>query len=337
MVSVDEIQFVRKLALVKCVPIREIVRRTGLSRNTIRKILRSDKTKFEYKREVTHSPILGDYIETIEKWLTEDQQVGRKYRRSARRLCDILKQEHGYEGSYESVARQVRELRKELSFAHKEAYLPLYFEPGDAFQFDWGEVQAKINGRLIKLQLAITQLCHSRVFFAHAYPNQKQELLFDAHCRAFDFFGGVCKRGIYDNMKTAVVRVLKGRTRNLSEHFTRLCSHYLFEPDFCNVARGNEKGRVENLVGTIRRNFFSPIPDYESLDDLHATLRGFCLKFSRTKEHPEFKGLTRYAVYEKEKISDGKIMSSGLPSEFESMGTGFISTPRWIDTVLKQI
>jgi len=119
MVSVDEIQFVRKLALVKCVPIREIVRRTGLSRNTIRKILRSDKTKFEYKREVTHSPILGDYIETIEKWLTEDQQVGRKYRRSARRMYDILKQEHGYEGSYESVARHVRELRKELSFAQR--------------------------------------------------------------------------------------------------------------------------------------------------------------------------------------------------------------------------
>ncbi len=81
----------------------------------------------------------------------------------------------------------------------------------------------------------------------------------------------------------------------------KLCSHYLYVPEFCNIASGNEKGRVENLIGTIRRNFFSPIPEFESLDDLNSSLLSFCVAHSRTKNHPEFSDQSRHEVFEREK------------------------------------
>ena len=303
MMSVDQIQQVRQLKYVNCLSIREIAKRTGISRNTVRKILRSEKTKFEYVREKHSKPITGDYYTLIETWLSEDTKERKKHRRTAKRMYEVLCLEHNFKGSYESVAKCVREIRVELGQASKKAYIPLIFEPGDAFQFDWGEVYARIKGKEVKLQLAALQLAYSRVFFAYAYPNQKQELLFDAHCKAFQFFGGSCRRGIYDNMRSAVKRILKGRGRDLSERFTQLCSHYLFEPDFCNPASGNEKGRVENLIGVIRRNFFSPIPNFESLDELNASLLSFCIALSRSKQHPEFGNMSRFEVFQKEKES----------------------------------
>ena len=298
--SVDQIQFVRRLKFVNCLSIREIVKRTGISRNTVRKILRSKKTEFSYERENSPKPALGNCYELIEQWLKEDLLVKKKYKRTAKRIYVILCQDYGYKGSYESIARCIREVRREVNQASKEAYIPLYYEAGDAFQFDWGEVYARVNKQEVKLQLAALQLSHSRAFFAHAYPNQKHELMLDAHCRAFNFFGGSCKRGIYDNMKTAVKRVLCGRGRLLQERFKQLCSHYLYVPEFCNIASGNEKGRVENLIGTIRRNFFAPIPEFETLEDLNSSLLSFCVAHSRTKNHPEFHDQSRYEVFERE-------------------------------------
>ena len=121
-------------------------------------------------------------------------------------------------------------------------------------------------------------LCHSRHFFARAYPCQKQELMLDLHQRGFKFFGGGCRRGIYDNLKTAVKKILKGKHRNLQERFMQFCSHYLFSPNFCNRARGNEKGRIENKIGYIKRNFFIPLPRFDSIEELNERLLYFCLQ-----------------------------------------------------------
>lgn len=301
MTGVDKIKEVRQLKYVNGLPIREISRQVHLSRNTIRKILRSDATKFTYQRANANQPVTGQIISTLENWIKEDLQKKKKHRRTAWRMYEILRAEYGYGGSYESIARCVREIKQKVIKEDKEVFIPLVFEPGEAFQFDWGEVQAYILGKLLTLQLGVVELCHSRHFYPRTYPCQKQELLLDVHRRAFEFFGGVCKRGIYDNLKTAVKAILRGKHRNLQERFVQLCSHYLFEPEFCNPARGNEKGRVENVIGTIKRNFFMPIPHFDSIEELNERLLSFAISHSRAKKHPEMVAKTRYEVYEEEK------------------------------------
>jgi len=216
-------------------------------------------------------------------------------------MYEILKTQHGYIGCYESVAKCVHQIREQIKPEKKEAYIPLTFAPADAFQFDWGDVYAYVGGKLNKLNVGIVVLCHSRYFFARAYPCQKQELMLDVQQRAFEFFGGSCNRGIYDNLKTAVKSLLKSHHRNLQERFVQFCSYYLFQPQFCNPARGNEKGRIESKVGFINRNFFIPTPRFDSMEELNERLLAFCLSKSRITKHPDETDKSCYEVYEQEK------------------------------------
>ena len=301
MTGVEKIKEVRHLKYLKGLPIKEIVRQTHLSRNTVRRILRSEQTKFTHQRSQWPQPVTGQIRDKIEAWLREDLNQRRKYRRTAWRMYEILRYEHGYRGSYESVQKFVKELKPRISAKAPEVYIPLYYSPGDAFQFDWSEVLVYIKYELTTLQMAVVTLCHSRRFYARAYPCQKQELMLDAQRRAFEHFGGVCRRGIHDNLKAAVKQILKGKHRNLQERFVQFCSHYLYEPEFCNPAKANEKGRVENKIGFLRRNFFSPIAHFNSLDELNGRLLSFAEASSRIKMHPEFPEKTCYEVYEEEK------------------------------------
>ena len=265
--------------------------------------MRSQETKFSYRRREQPQPVTGKIRETIEGWLREDLDQKPKYRRTAWRMYEILKYEHGYSGGYGSVAKCVRELKFKVKAKQREVYIPLTYGPGEAFQFDWADMQVYIGDELVSVQLALVTLCHSRRCYLRAYPCQKQELMLDAHRRAFEHFGGVPRRGIYDNMKSAVRQILKGKHRNLQERFVQFCSHYLYEPNFCGPARGNEKGRVENKVGFVRRNFFAPIPRFSSLDELNSHLLSFAEASSRMRAHPEFPDQTCYQVYEEEKDS----------------------------------
>jgi len=301
MTRVDKISEVRHLRYLQGLSIGEIIRRTKLARNTIRKIIRSDKTEFTYQRESTPQPQTGPFRETIKSWIKEDSEKKRKQRRTATRIYAILRDEHGYPGSYESIAKCVQEIRVELNLANKEVYIPLWFGPGEAFQFDWGEVSAFIAGKLVKLYIGIIVLCHSRHFYVRAYPCQKQELMLDVQQRAFKFFGGLCRRGIYDNLRTAVKQLLKGHHPKLQERFIQFSSYYLYEPQFCNPARGNEKGRVEHKVGYVERNFFSPTPHFETLEELNERLLTFCISKSRMSKHPDMPEKNCWEVFEAEK------------------------------------
>lgn len=303
MLRVDKIQEVRQLKYVNGLSIKEIVRRANLSRGTVRKILRSNLTKFTYQRTVVSLPVTGPIRSKLEEWIKEDQQKRRRQRRTAWRMYDILGSEHGYTGSYESIAKSVREISEKVCAENHEVYIPLIFDPGEAFQFDWGETEAYIDGNLRKIHFGVVILCYSRHFYVRAYYCQKQELLLDVQRRAFDFFGGVCRRGIYDNLKTAVKKLLKGHHRNLQDKFVMFCSHYLFGSDFCSPAKGNEKGRVENMVGVIKHNFFTPTPHFKSLEELNERLFTFAVSYSRSREHPEVSGKTRYDIFEEEKKS----------------------------------
>lgn len=164
------------------------------------------------------------------------------------------------------------------------------FEPGEAFQFDWSEDWAVIGNERTKLQVAHTKLSYSRAFIVRAYLTQSHEMLFDAHNHAFRVLGGIPRRGIYDNMRTAIDKVGRGKERDVNIRFQAMASHYLFEPDFCNPASGWEKGQIEKNVQDARHRFFQPVPRFASLDELNDWLEERCRFFWATTTHGKMRG-----------------------------------------------
>jgi hypothetical protein len=184
------------------------------------------------------------------------------------------------------------------------AFVPLRFELGEAFQFDWSEEGLVIGGMYRKLQVAHTKLCASRAFWLTAYLSQGHEMLFDAHTRAFKALGGVARRGIYDNMKTAVDKVpRKGKGRLVNARFAVMCSHYLFEPDFCNVASGWEKGVVEKNVQDSRQRIWASAREerFGSLAELNSWLDSRCRSLWDEVRHPDYKGVSVADVLDQER------------------------------------
>ena len=275
-------------------PIREISRRTGLSRNTVRKYLVSGVVEPRYPKRKTPSK-LDDYELTLTSWLFRESRRHRKQRKTLKQLHSDLVQ-LGYTGSYDRVAAFARGWRQEQQEAKKTAakntFVPLSFAPGEAFQFDWSEDYAVINGVNTKLQVAHFRLSHSRAFFLRAYLTQSHEMLFDAHYHAFRAFGGVPERGIYDNMKTAVDKVGRGKQRTVNKRFQAMVSHYLFEAEFCNPAAGWEKGQVEKQVRDMRHRLWQDAPAFKSLVALNAWLQQRCIDLWQELPHPQDKRRT---------------------------------------------
>jgi transposase len=261
-------------------PIREIERRTGLSRNTIRKYLRSGTVEPVFKVSVRPSK-LDPFAEKLSGWLKIEVGKSRKQRRTARQMhADLVVL--GYDGSYERVAAFVRawkaDRQREQQTSGRGTFVPLVFAPGEAFQFDWSEDWALLGGERTKLQVAHTKLSHSRAFTVRAYLLQTHEMLFDALTQAFRVLGGVPRRGIFDNMRTAVDRIGTGKARQINARFAAMASHYLFEPEFCNPASGWEKGQVEKNVQDARRRLWQPLPSFPDLDALNAWLEERCIE-----------------------------------------------------------
>lgn len=204
------------------IPIREIERRTGLSRNTIRKYLRADTVEPKFKVPDRPSK-LDPFADKLSAWLRIEAGKSRKQKRTAKQMhADLVAL--GYDGSYNRVAAFVRawkaDRQRDAQTSGRGTFVPLIFQPGEAFQFDWSEDWAVIAGKQTKLQAAHTKLSHSKAFIVRAYPLQTHEMLFDAMTQAFRVLGGVPQRGIFDNMKTAVDRIGTGRGRQPS---TRPC------------------------------------------------------------------------------------------------------------------
>ena len=286
------LSIIRRWALREHVPIREIARRTGLSRNTIRKYLRSGSV--EPKFTVPERPSkLDPYAAKLAGWLKTEAGKSRKQRRTVKQLhADLVAL--GFTGSYNRVAAFAREWRadrhRELQTTGRGTFVPLVFAPGEAFQFDWSEDWAMLGGERTKLQVAHIKLSHSRAFLLRAYLLQTHEMLFDAHGHAFRVFGGVPARGIYDNMRTAVDRIGKGKERQVNARFLAMTSHYVFEPEFCNPAAGWEKGQVEKNVQDARHRFFQPIPRFPSLEALNDWLELRCKEFWAKTPHGQMRG-----------------------------------------------
>jgi transposase len=274
---------IRRMALREQLPIREIARRTGLSRNTIRKYLKAGT--IEPKFAVPERPSkLDPFADKLAGWLRTETAKSRKQRRSVKQLhADLVAL--GYTGSYNRVAAFAREWRtdrqREQQTTGRGTFVPLAFRPGEAFQFDWSEDYAVLGGERTKLQVAHMKLSHSRAFLVRAYLLQTHEMLFDAHWHGFRVFGGVPGRGIYDNMKTAVDRIGRGKERQVNARFLAMANHYVFEPEFCNPASGWEKGQVEKNVQDARPRLWQPMPNFPDLAALNAWLERRCLELWR--------------------------------------------------------
>jgi transposase len=300
MLVVETIGRIRREHLVKGKSIKEIVRALKVSRNTVRKILRSGATSLEYQRLVQPRPKLGAWHDDLSRMLLANEGKPARERLTLIRIFEELR-ELGYEGSYDAVRRYAKKWRTERGAATAEAYVPLSFAPGEAYQFDWSHEIVLIAGVTTTIKVAHVRLCHSRMLFVRAYPRETQEMVFDAHSRAFAFFKGTCTRGIYDNMKTAVETVFVGRDRQYNRRFLRMCGHYLVEPVACTPASGWEKGQVENQVGVVRERFFTPRLRVASYEELNGFLLDRCISYARAHRHPEFADRTVWQAFEAER------------------------------------
>ena len=272
--------------------LREIARSTSLSRNTIRKWLKAPVEGEPKYRRKTGDIKLTPFHDALIRALKADALRPRRERRTALALFKQLKAD-GYAGCYSRVTDFIRGWRAEGGREAMRAFVPLSFEWGEAFQFDWSEEGLVVGGIYYKAQVAHLKLCASRAFWLVAYPSQGHEMLFDAHTRSFAALGGIARRGIYDNMKTAVDKVHKGKGRVVNTRFAVMCAHYLFDADFCNVASGWEKGVVEKNVQDSRRRIFTDARDqrFGSFAELNAWLAQRCRDLwgeLRHPEHPQF-------------------------------------------------
>jgi transposase len=302
MKGVDTIARIRREFFVRGRPIKEIVRELHVSRNTVRKVVRSGATALTYERDVQPLPKLGQWRADLDRLLLTNAGKGARERLTLMRVFEALRG-LGYEGGYDAVRRYARTWRRERSAVTADAYVPLSFAPGEAYQFDWSHEVVLINGVTVKIKVAHVRLCHSRMLFVRAYPRESQEMVFDAHDRAFAFFRGACRRGIYDNMKTAVETIFAGRERAYNRRFLQMCSHYLVDPVACTPASGWEKGQVENQVGLVRERFFTPRVRVRSYEELNAWLLDQAVAYAKAHPHPEFRDRTIWQVFEAERAA----------------------------------
>ena len=300
MKGVDTIARIRREFFIRGRSIKEIVRDLHVSRNTVRKVVRSGATALSYEREVQPLPKLGQWQTDLDCLLLTNAGKASRERLTLTRIFEALRG-LGYEGGYDTVRRYAKGWQRERASVTAQAFVPLVFAPGEAYQFDWSHEIVLIGGVTTVIKVAHVRLCHSRMLFVRAYPRESQEMVFDAHDRAFAFFRGTCQRGIYDNMKTAVETIFVGRERAYNRRFLQMCSHYLVDPVACTPASGWEKGQVENQVGVVRERFFTPRVRVNSYEELNALLLDQAIAYAKAHPHPEFKDRTVWQAFEAER------------------------------------
>ena len=300
MLTVETIGRIRRERFLKGKTIREIARDLRVSRNTVRKVLRSGETAFEYEREVQPRPRLGGWTADLDDLLAGNAAKSAREQLTLIRIFEELRG-RGYQGGYDAVRRYARHWSKKRGQSLAAAFVPLSFAPGEAYQFDWSHEIVLLSGVTVIVKVAHVRLCYSRMLFVRAYPRETQEMVFDAHDRAFAFFKGACARGIYDNMKTAVETVFLGKDRLYNRRFLQMCSHYLVDPAACTPAAGWEKGQVENQVGVVRERFFTPRLRFKSYDELNGWLLDKCIAYAKTHRHPDLPEQMVWEIFEAER------------------------------------
>jgi transposase len=297
MLTLDHFELIRRKHFVDGLSGRSIAAELGHSRKTVAKALRHAEPPGYRRREPASCPVMDRYASIVDAWLEQDRTEPVKQRHTARRVYERLCDEHKFEGSASTVRRYLAKVKAR----GREVFMPLAFDPGEEAQVDWHEGWIVEGGERRKVQFFCMRLSHSKASFVRAYDRADLVSFLDGHVRAFDYFGGVPRRLAYDNLKSAVVQVRHGRERRLNKRFVALRSCYLFESRFCNVARGNEKGDVENLAKRSERSYLTPVPAVGDLGELNEHLRSWCegdLALTGPKPHGD---RTRGSLFEDER------------------------------------
>ncbi len=253
--------------------VSEAARYFGINRRTVEKMLKHSVPPGYRRSKPPPRPKLDPFTGIIDTILEQDKTRHRKQRHTAKRIFERLRDEHGFEGGITIVTDYIRAYKRRT----REVFVPLEHAPGHA-QVDFGEALAVIGGIERKVHFFALDLPHSDACFVKAYPAETTEAFCDGHVSAFAFFGGVPLSILYDNTRIAVAKILGDGTRQRTRIFSELQSHYLFKDRFGRPGKGNDKGKVEGLVGFARRNFMVPVPRFDSFDGLNAWLEQQCLK-----------------------------------------------------------
>ncbi len=299
MVTVETIGRIRRAFWVDKKPIRQIVREVAdLTANGAQ----GDPgimTEFRYERRVQPQPRLGPFVARLDGLLEANSRRPARERLTAQRLFELLRAE-GYPGAYDSVQRHVRDWRRARS-QQGPVFIPLWFAPGEAYQFDWSHEVVVLGGVTTTIKVAHIRLCHSRMFLVCAYPRETQEMVFDAHDRFPPVWRGVPARHLRQHGDSGR-RGLRRQGAALQRRFLAMCSHYLVEPVACTPAAGWEKGQVENQVGNVRERLFTPPLHFATTPSSTPGWRR-AVSPRRASAHPEQRDKTVWEVFEAERAS----------------------------------
>ncbi len=278
MLTMDQYDYIRTAHRVYGQKIKQIARETGHSRNTVKRVLRGQYSGYMPRKNQPY-PVLGPYVGTIDKWLIADKKQPKKQRHTAVRVYHRLCTEFGFKGAETTVRRYVRESKRRLGLKGQKAFIPLQPHIGQEAEIDWGMCTAILGGERCRLKFFCMRSKFSGKHFVRCYPCERQQAFFDGHIEAFSFFGGIFPVLVYDNLTTAVQKVLRGKDRQLQQAYDKFRSYYNFTPRFCNTGQAHEKGGVEGMVGFVRRNYMVPVPEVDDLDALNVMLLEQCLAY----------------------------------------------------------
>lgn len=252
---------------------REASRHFGISRSSISKMLQHSEPPGYQRTATIKRPKLDGFTGIIDNILEADRQVHRKQRHTAKRIHERLRDEYGFEGGYTTIKDYVRQYRR----TNREVYVPLSHAPGHG-QADFGEARVVIDGVQQKAHFFVLDLPHSDACYARAYPRATTEAWLDGHNHAFAFFGAVPQSIVYDNDKCLVSKIMSDGTRRLTASFSAFLSHYLVQDRYGRPGKGNDKGKVEGMVGYMRRTFMVPVPSFASFAAFNDYLEEACRK-----------------------------------------------------------
>lgn len=287
---------IRRRVLNKEISKRQACREYGVHWDTLRKIEGNVEPPAFRRSSPRAKPVLAAYLGHIQAILEADKSEPAKQRHTAKRIYERLRDEHGYAGGESTIRQAVRQLRQQTA----EVFVPLSHPPGEA-QVDFGHAEVIIAGERVGASFFVMTLPYSDAFFCCVFPKECTETFQEGHVRAFEFFGGVPKRITYDNSNIAVSSIENQRGKEWTSAFHRLVSHHLYEPHFCRVRRGNEKGVVEGIVKFARSNFMVPVPQTASWEALNEVIMERC----RADQQRQLRGQTacKAVLLEQERAS----------------------------------
>lgn len=277
-IDVELYEQIRHLSAVEGLSQRAIAKKLCISRNTVAKYCDGTFVPWERKSYTTRqTKVITDEVKDfILRCFDEDNSHNvKKQKHTAVRIHQRLQEDLGFTGSESNIRKVVMTLRDQ----HKDAFIPLEFDPGEAAQIDFGTAYAYINNKRVTIKIFCMRLCYSGHFFVKAFYAENEECFLEGHIAAFEFFGGTPRRIIFDNAKVAVKEGLGAYVKQEAKRYQELKAHYAFSTNYCNPRSGHEKGMVENLVGYIRRNTLVPMPQISSLEQLNFVLLDKCRSY----------------------------------------------------------